>query len=707
MRKLTHPVVNWRPAPFVRLLFPFALGSYLAYQFNQQHYLLLVLFVLSVVGYIYLEKFQTHPSRRWCTGICLHLFLFLLGYQLGYFNNDLNRAKHFQQTLRSENVVVGIVDEIPVVNQKYTKAVLKIQGIGETATTIEDCQGKLLVLLKVDSTDDVVPAYGDKIVLKGRITTIATSKNPHAFDFKQYLFFKNIHHQSFVNSTQWSIVASHQGNAFLQWIYTWRHQFQSVLTKYITGDEERSIATALLLGDKTQLSDKTKNAYAQSGAIHVLAVSGLHVGILSGLFLLFLRRLPFSGQHWRGMKLLIILFTIWSFALLTGGAASVVRASCMFTIFYIGSHLQRQSNSYNSLAIAAFLLLLYNPFALFDVGFQLSFSAVLAIIFLYPRLHQIWVPSSKVAYYFWTLTLVSLCAQIGVAPLSLYYFHQVPTYFWLTGLVVIPVASIILYGGIFLLISDFFCTTLASLLGKLLDQIIYLQNEFVKAIQHLPFHCVDGFWLQQWEVVCSYLVLISVGIWLFCHRYSYLFVALSGLLFLSCSQLLTYFWQTSQRQIIVYAIPAKSAIDFVDGKKVYEYQLTALTEKDHQYNRQNHRWAKGISTVVSAAKEGAQQAHFYKKGNFMQFHNIRLATIDKGIDLRQSNAKPFRCDYIILQGEAEQSIEQLKEHFNFKKLIFDTSCPAWKVSKWIAECEKLNIDYTDIRTEGALIISLI
>ncbi|NJO90405.1 MAG: ComEC/Rec2 family competence protein, partial [Chloroflexia bacterium] len=232
----------------------------------------------------------------------------------------------------------------------------------------------------------------------------------------------------------------------------------SILSVYqssgIQGDEF-AILAALTLGVKDYLSDEIVEAYSDSGAMHVLAVSGLHVGILMAML-----NMIFSF-FWKRKKLLvlksiIILVFLWLFALITGLAPSVTRSALMFSFFILSKNSGKRPSSYNSLAAAAFIILLFNPNALFHVGFQLSFLAVISILLFQQKLYRTIDIKNKYLDYFWQLTTVSLAAQIGTTPISIFYFHQFPIYALLTNIIVIPAAAIILNAVILLLIANFY-----------------------------------------------------------------------------------------------------------------------------------------------------------------------------------------------------------------------------------------------------------
>jgi len=460
-----------------------------------------------------------------------------------------------------------------------------------------------------------------------------------------------------------------------------------------------------LLGYKERLSKDLKTAYSESGAIHVLAVSGLHVGIISSFLLFLLQLLPYKNKVWTWIKLALVLTCIWLFAFLTGLSPSVQRAAIMFSALNIGLTLQREVNIYNSLAIAAFFILLTNPYALFDVGFQFSFLAVIGIIFFVPKLMSFWVPKNLILYNAWLLTIVGISAQLAVFPLVLYYFHQVPTYFWLSGLFVIPFAGVLMKLGILLLLTNGLNEFFSTILGTLLTNIIALQNYLIQIIQELPFSVFSGFWISQVEVILFYGVVLGIAMLLLTYRYKWMMSAACCLLMVSCVQLNTKYQQSQQQKIVIYSINKNSAIDFIDGQTAYTLGTENLSENQRTYSLQNNRWETGIKNIIPIEKKNFQATTLVKMGNALQFNNRRMVLINQPFSTKETIKNKFTCDYLLLQNNPNITFAQLKNRYKFRKLIFDGSNHNWFIKKWKATCEDLGIEYKDVKNDGAYIIN--
>ena len=262
-----------------------------------------------------------------------------------------------------------------------------------------------------------------------------------------------------------------------------------------------AVVAAMALGDKSQLTTELRDAYAISGASHILALSGLHLGIIYTLLSLLLSR-----RRWQMVSQIVIIVSIWLFVFLVGLSASVIRSAVMVSIYALLSLGHRDKLSVNTLAFAAIVMLLFNPMALFDVGFQLSFMAVLTILLFYPLLESLWsqpfLLDHRLFRWLWTMLSVSCAAQIGVAPLIAYYFGRISCYFLLANLVVVPVAALILYLSLAVLLIP----SLAYLLIYIVDTL----NQLLVSIAALPGASIEGLHPTPLQVWMMYVIIFAV-----------------------------------------------------------------------------------------------------------------------------------------------------------------------------------------------------
>ncbi len=367
--------------------------------------------------------------------------------------------------------------------------------------------GRLLIQVAADSlTQDL--KEDEEILVGGTLAEIRASLNPGQFNYKAYLEDLGIYHQLYLSSgaIRWRNISS---STVLGMAGRLRGTIIQRLEDAGFSGDELDIVKALLLGERKDIRAELYEEYQNAGAVHILAVSGLHIGIILMLlkFLLApLRRLP----HGKTAELLLIVLLLWAFAFLAGFSASVVRAVTMFTFLAYALYLNRPGNTFNIVALSLFfILLLINPMLLFQAGFQMSYAAVIAIIWGYPGILALWSPKYLILQKAWQLMAVSLAAQLGVFPISLYYFHQFPALFFLSNLFIIPFLGVILGLGFVVIILAFY-QTLPEILMRLYQYIIYVMNHIIRWLAHREAFLFREISFDVGHLMISYLLVFLV-----------------------------------------------------------------------------------------------------------------------------------------------------------------------------------------------------
>lgn len=431
---------------------------------------------------------------------------FLLFTLLGTFS--LSSIYHSNESKINENYYLGNnnylfeIQDIANSKKDWVKVSAEVKEVSVKSKIIA-CSEKVILFIKSKSTIQI----GDKIVTNISLQKIKNKGNPGEFDAEFYWKSKRINRIGFIQDGQFKVVGNYL-NVFSKWIIDSRNYFLSELEKHLKG-EELALAQALIIGDRSNLDGETINAFGNSGAMHVLAVSGLHIGIILQIIILFLGL--FSKYITKKQALIIALVFIWLYTLVTGLSASVLRSTVMFSILAISQVYGKNHNSINSLFFTAFILLLINPLNLFDIGFQLSFLAMLGIFWFYkPILAFIYIENKWVRK-LWETTAVGFAAQLLTVPLTLYYFHQFPNYFILTNIALMLVTGLIL--GFGMLVYAF---SWVQFLGKLFVIILSISLLFtlktVCWIDQLPGAVATGFDFSIWIVAISYLIIILIYI---------------------------------------------------------------------------------------------------------------------------------------------------------------------------------------------------
>lgn len=487
LKKIIHNIPLIRPA--TALISGIMAGSLFNFNLN---FLILVLLVAVVLLLIASLFYSFRITLFFGAGIYI-LFAVAGIWRFQAYNR---RPELFTEGKYSATVL-EILQEKP----KSYQSVLKISAFFRNDSVFKTNEKVMVYFAKSEKASRLKP--GEQIVFDKTPQPVENSIDLNGFDYAGYLERKRIYRQVYLPDSRW-IESGMFTHNFLILAERTRLQMLEIFRNQDLGEKELNVLSALTLGYKRGLDPETKRVFSAAGAMHVLAVSGLHVGIVFMILSFFL---SFLKKRKRGeiAYLLVMITSLWCFAFLTGLSPSVSRAAAMFTIVVIASVFKKSSNIYQSLVASAFVLLLLNPNNLFEVGFQLSYAAVFGIVFLQPRLDKIFTFRFRVSRYFWALLTTSVAAQIATFPLSAFYFNQFPTFFWVSNLVVIPAAGILIPLGISLL---FFggIPLIAVPLTKITGFVLQLVIQFLETVEKFPLSVLE-FSVHRIELIFLYLTM--------------------------------------------------------------------------------------------------------------------------------------------------------------------------------------------------------
>ena len=333
------------------------------------------------------------------------------------------------------------------------------------------------------------PQLDQIITVKAAVIPMENKGNPGEFDLKTYWKTKGICGMFFMEEKDYYVKKNIKSNFLTKAVRQAQTMCMDVLSEHLRG-QELGIAQALILGDKSLLDYEIRSAFTATGSMHILAVSGLHIGLILQLLLAIVK----LGAKWikRSTAILFIILLLWFYALMTGFSPSVIRAVFMFSVLTWTQWKGLQTSSINSLFFTAFIIVLWKPMYLFDIGFQLSYLAMLGIFLFYPKISSIWKPENKILYYLWEGTAIGFAAQVATTPLTLYYFHQFPNYFAIANLGLMGLSSIVLGAGIFILVTHK-VPILGKLNGLILLYSVCWMFRFIQCIETWPGALVYGF----------------------------------------------------------------------------------------------------------------------------------------------------------------------------------------------------------------------
>lgn len=632
------------------------------------------LLLLSFVGF-----FIKSYSLRFIPGLVQFGLIFTLGISLVIVKTDIYKKDHFSKCLDKEMYVVGTVKEAPVKKSKSFKTILSIDYL-ISDREVKNVKGNLLTYFKQDS---LMLNYGDQIIFKSNIKEVDPPANPAQFNYKHYLSLNNIYHQTYFGKNQFKKIDINKGNELVSIAYMVRDYLYHKLKENGVSGDELKVASALLLGYRELLDQDIIQSYSSAGAMHVLAVSGLHVGIL---FFILKISFGFLLRFKRGNYLLafIIIGTLWLYALITGFSPSVLRSATMFSFIIIGEQLiNRKVNIYNTLAISAVVLLCINPYLIFEVGFQLSYLAVLGIVYLQPKIYSLWVPNNFILESAWKITAVSFAAQIATFPLGLYYFHQFPVYFFVSNLVVIPAATIILYLGVFLFITSSI-GGISIVIGKILGGIIFLLNETVAFTRELPFSLIEEISITRLDAYLLYLFIISLLVFLYYKKVKYFFFAGTTAFLILMIQILERADQVDRKEFTTYSIRDETAFEFISGNKTYLFSSDQLYQDKAQmlFNIKHNWYEKNITKVKILDLDSLSfrdDLLFVDNGVIKFYDQVFMYLTKENVHL----IKDLKPELIVVSLNNYKLLYDVEDFIpSGTKLLFDSSIKSYYFNYW-------------------------
>jgi competence protein ComEC len=429
----------------------------------------------------------------------------------------------------------------------------------------------------------------------------------------------------------------------------------------------------------------------------------MHVGIIFLVLTVLLKPMD-STNSLKIVRILIILNTIWFYSMISGFSSPVCRAAIMISFVVIGQAFNRNQNSYNLIAISAFLLLLYNPYYLFDVGFQLSYLAVCGLIYFQPKIYQSLFLENKLADFIWSYSALSIAAQLATFPLSLYYFHQFPLYFLLSNLLIVLPVTIIMYSGILLLILPF--DLLLIPIGKFLSGLINFTNEILFRIERLPFASLSGLWINGFQFFILCLMILMLIFWSKSNlkRSLLLSMVLSLILLITIS--INRILNVARQELIFFSLRQNSAIAFSNAGKSVVLANFGNADRIFNYSIMPALESRGASDIqLFNIEDNVSGQSYWSDSNFMQFGNLRLLIWDRSMILPKSG-KRLKVDILVLSRNPVQKLTDINNFIEFKKVLIEANNYDYKIEAWLSEAAKLNISTYVLKKSPAYIIKL-
>ena len=596
----------------------------------------------------------------------------------------INNTQHFSHYCQGKKTLIFQVSQKLKPNHYQDKYYVEVIQVNS-----KKVEGKLLLNLQKDSINSQL-RIGDTFITSTTIQTINPVLNPYSFDYKTYLLTQQIEHQIFLTNKTLKPIKNKE-IPFKIFASRIRESIEKKLETYNFPKEELGILKALTLGQKQDVSSSLRQDYARAGAIHLLAVSGLHVGILFlllGFVLMPLKYLDKQGY----LKTVIIILLLWGYALLTGMSASVVRAVTMFSFLAIGTlNNSSKKSTLHALFASYFFILLIRPLFLFDVGFQMSYSAVFAILLLQPKISQL-IPKTnfKIINKIGLLFSVSLAATLGTLPLSLYYFHQFPGLFFVSNTLIIPFIGVIMGIGLFVILLAT-VSALPHFVVQAYSAILHVMNWFIKWISDQEQFVFQHITFPFSLVILSYILLI-VGYQLwenYTKKRSYRF--LWTIIVLQIALIYQKQQRNSTQEVVIFNKSKASLLGLRDGRSIQTFHNMDSLEMEKSHIITSYTTHEGIRTLTEQPK----------LPSVFSYNNTSVLLVDS-LGIYQN--KYFKPEIIWLTSSPEINIERLLKTKKPSLILADASNYKSYVRHWKKVCQENQTCFYDTATQGAFVM---
>jgi len=696
--------MDFNKTPFSRIAIPLILGIIFSIFIAIPLQISIAISFLFLISSIYFHYAKS--SKKYLLSFFYGISLFLFCFFIGVFLSELRQVKKIQINENEEVEYIARITETIEEKENSIKTVLEIEKPSTDSSQIETF--KTLVYFQKNQKA-LNLNFNDRIVLNAKISSIKNNGNPFEFDYEIYLARKGIFYQVYLKEEDFIYLEPDKAFSVYALADNLRSYLLNIFIQNNIKDEELSVLSALTLGYKAYLESDTKIAFSETGAMHVLAVSGLHVGVILGVLTFFFK--AFSGNKvLRVIKLVSIIFSLWAFAFISGLSPSVLRAALMFSFVAFGDFSNRSGSIYNSLWGSALILLIFNPVNFLDVGFQLSYSAVFGIVSMQPIIYKsIYVPT-KLGDFFWSLISVSIAAQLGTTPLCLMYFNQFPTYFILTNILVIPLAFLIIYSALALIVISKLAF-ISTWVAIVLNFIVKALNSWVHFIQELPFSSIQQMELELSEVLLLYLFIAFLFLFFAFQRKLFLRLSLLFLLISSSSNIYGNYKKAQTHYFVVYNINKASCFNFVSADKnilVCDSALAANTIPI-EFAAKNF-WTQVNTTypnleILENSNVISKSETAFSDENLFFYKNLKVGYLGEESPNNISYQKKIKLDFVIISKNCKFELAKIQTFYKAKKIILDSSNNLRQIKKREDEAKELKLDLHIVSKEGAFVYS--
>lgn len=669
--------------PLAKITVAFVSGVIASQYFTTSTYALFTcafILLLSIVCMYLFAKPEFY--RKMYFGICITSLSIAMGFMTMSLEKSANNPNHYVHVLKllgpKSKIAVTLKEELKSTDKNY-RYIANVKQFDNRRT-----EGQLLVNVKRDSSDFRY-VIGTQLHIEARVLKNSKPLNPDQFDYGKYLDNKSIHGQVYISPTE-LVVLQIPEKSIYYFTDKLRKRIIYNLDKSNFNKRELAVLSALILGQRQEIAPDILQDYQYAGAVHILSVSGLHVGLIILFINGVLSFMP-ATRRASNCKLIITLVCLWSFAILASLSPSVVRAVTMFSFVAVGMHLNRRTNIFHTLLVSVLIILLFAPSFIFDVGFQLSYIALFSILWLQPMLKKLCTPRNRIVSYFWDILTVSFAAQIGAFPISVYYFHQFPGLFFVTNVLVIPLLSIIMALGVFSMVIAAF-STVPKLIVFTLEYCIRIMNGCIEFIASFESFVLKNIPMNFWMLISTYVVIITFFAWYDKPNHSKLLSTLTAVILCFSTYYATILHNERKSQWMVFNQRGNNVIVERRGLELHIKNKSAVTKWENA-SIQSYATANYLSIT-----------EFTPILNYNYFKGNKITIIDSNsVWLPETQS-----DVLVLMKSPKINLERVIASTKPRIIVADATNYPYLKNYWSATCAKENIPFHNTSEKGYFII---
>ena len=691
------PINVWKSVPSLRIVIGIITGIIVAYYYPIPLNIIYTstALVILMLFFLLVNPIAVKFKIKWLSGVVANILFILIGCYITFqhnIENNINWIGHYYPENETANIQLTLM-EPTTEKEHFYKAVARVDAIEKDHQWIK-ATGNVLVYLRKDSLKEKYN-YGTQFITNARLNIITNAGNPGSFDYKRYCQFQGITHQVFINKNQRIFCKNTTPSRLYYYLYKARAYLLNSLQQFLPYKSTYGIAEALLIGYRDDLDKELVQAYSNTGVVHIIAISGMHLGMLYGTMVLFFSL--FKIKPWVNyIKPITILLVLWGFTLIAGAVPSILRSAFMFSFILLSEIFNKKSNIYNTLSLSALCMILNNPYCIWDVGFQLSYAAVLSIIMFSSSIGSWFYFKHKIFHYLWKMNAVTIAAQVWTFPLIIYYFHQFPRLVIISNLIVVPLSCIILYAEIILLFAGSFVASWGILFGKVVHLCIKVMNLFIIKMSAVSYGTWEGVKVTPLQTILLFVLIGSIISWIFNKSKHFFFIGLGTLLLTLGIRFIDIVQKANQHQLIVYNLSKIPVIEIADGRNTIQYADSVL-EKNSLVYTYNIRPAH-IENRVKAVSAFPIPYYFI-------VNNLRVIVLNKHINVNKTSAV-IPTDIVIISQNPGISLAHIQQLFTPKTIVIDGTNSLWKTQQLKNENKLLHLPLFETQNNGSFIKEL-